>query len=188
MLTRLVITLHSVQVLHYNTVHLKQVFPGGSDGKEFACNTGDPGSIPGSGKSPWEGMAAHFSILAWRTPWSEESGGLQSMESQSVRNDWVTDTFRAETSEKWNISCHVGKQRMSRSSAISATTRWWAGELQATQEEYLLSSSLQTIATPYSEPWRNSGSENTGYWPQMAEMYIKRMISVSPDSCIFQYK
>ena len=28
-------------------------FPGGSDGKESACNAGDPGSIPGSGKSPW---------------------------------------------------------------------------------------------------------------------------------------
>ena len=27
-------------------------FPGGSDGKESACNTGDPGSIPGSGSSP----------------------------------------------------------------------------------------------------------------------------------------
>ena len=29
-------------------------FPGGSDGKEYACNTGDPGSIPGSGRSPGE--------------------------------------------------------------------------------------------------------------------------------------
>ena len=30
-------------------------FPGGSEGKESACNTGDPGSIPGSGRSPREG-------------------------------------------------------------------------------------------------------------------------------------
>ena len=30
-------------------------FPGGSDGKEFACNVGDPSSIPGSGRSPGEG-------------------------------------------------------------------------------------------------------------------------------------
>ena len=29
-------------------------FPGGSDGKKSACNTGDPGSIPGSGRSPGE--------------------------------------------------------------------------------------------------------------------------------------
>ena len=27
-------------------------FPGGSDGKEYACNAGDPGSIPGLGRSP----------------------------------------------------------------------------------------------------------------------------------------
>ena len=30
-------------------------FPGGSEGKESACNTGNPGLIPGSGKSPGEG-------------------------------------------------------------------------------------------------------------------------------------
>ena len=30
-------------------------FPGGSYGKEFACNAGDPGLIPGSGRSPREG-------------------------------------------------------------------------------------------------------------------------------------
>ena len=30
-------------------------FPGGSDGKSYACNAGDPGSIPGSGRSPGEG-------------------------------------------------------------------------------------------------------------------------------------
>ena len=30
-------------------------FPGGSNGKESTCNVGDPGSIPGSGRSPGEG-------------------------------------------------------------------------------------------------------------------------------------
>ena len=33
----------------------KKGFPGGSDGKESACNVGDPGSIPGLGRSPGEG-------------------------------------------------------------------------------------------------------------------------------------
>ena len=42
------------------------------------------GLIPGSGRSPGEETATHSSILAWRTPWTEESGGLQSMESQRV--------------------------------------------------------------------------------------------------------
>ena len=31
-------------------------FPGGSDGKEYACNAGDPGLIPGSGRSPGDGI------------------------------------------------------------------------------------------------------------------------------------
>ena len=43
-------------------------FPGGSNGKESTCNAGDPGSIPGWGRSPGEGMATHSSILAWRIP------------------------------------------------------------------------------------------------------------------------
>ena len=34
-------------------------------------------------------MATHSSILAWRIPWTEEPGGLQSMESQGVRYDWA---------------------------------------------------------------------------------------------------
>jgi len=34
-----------------------------------------------------EGMATHSSILAWRIPWTEEPGGLQSMGSQRVRNE-----------------------------------------------------------------------------------------------------
>ena len=43
-------------------------FPGGSGGKESACNAGDPGSIPGSGRSLEKKMATHSSILAWRIP------------------------------------------------------------------------------------------------------------------------
>ena len=35
-----------------------------------------------------KGMASHPSILAWRIPWTEEPGGLQSMGSQRVRHDW----------------------------------------------------------------------------------------------------
>ena len=34
-----------------------------------------------------KGMATHSSVLAWRIPWAEEPGGLQSMGSQRVRQD-----------------------------------------------------------------------------------------------------
>ena len=39
----------------------------------------DAGSILGSGRSPEEEMAAYPSILAWKIPWAEEPGGLQSI-------------------------------------------------------------------------------------------------------------
>ena len=35
-------------------------------------------------------MATHSSILAWKSPWMEEPGGLQSVGSQRVRHDWAT--------------------------------------------------------------------------------------------------
>ena len=62
-------------------------FSGGSDSKESACNAGDPGLIPGLRRSPGEGMATHSSFLAWKVPWAEEPGRLQSMGSQRVRRD-----------------------------------------------------------------------------------------------------
>ena len=55
--------------------------------KNLPANAGDVrdvGSIPGLGRYPrGEGSATHSSILAWRIPWTEEPGGLQSVKLQS---------------------------------------------------------------------------------------------------------
>ena len=59
-------------------------FPGVSDCKEGACNTGGLGLIPQSGRCPGEGNGS--SILAWRIPWTEESRGPQSIGSEGVTN------------------------------------------------------------------------------------------------------
>ena len=40
-------------------------------------------------------MATHSSILAWESPWTEEPGGLQSMVSQRVGHDSVTERASA---------------------------------------------------------------------------------------------
>ena len=45
---------------------------------------------PGQDDSLEKGMATHSSILAWEIPWTEEPGGLQSMGSQRVGQDWAT--------------------------------------------------------------------------------------------------
>ena len=58
-------------------------FPGGSVVKNLPVNAGDVHLIPGLGRSPGEGNGNHSSILAWRTPWTEEPGGLQSMGVQT---------------------------------------------------------------------------------------------------------
>ena len=68
-------------------------FPGGSDGKESACNAGDRGSTPGSGRSPGEGNGNPLEYSCQIIPWAEEPGGLQSMGSQRVRQDLATNTL-----------------------------------------------------------------------------------------------
>ena len=58
--------------------------------KEFAFSagdTGDSGSISGSGDPLEEEMATHCSILAWKIRWTEEPGRLWSMGWQRVRHD-----------------------------------------------------------------------------------------------------
>jgi len=62
-------------------------FPGGSDGKESACNAGDRVQSLGQEDPLEKEMATNSSILARRIPWTEEPGGLQSMELQRVGHD-----------------------------------------------------------------------------------------------------
>jgi len=58
--------------------------------KNPLANAGDArvmGSIPGSGRSPREGNGNPSRIIAWKIPWTEDPGGLQSMRPQRVRHD-----------------------------------------------------------------------------------------------------
>jgi len=66
-------------------ISVKVGLPGSSDGKESDCKA--RGSIPGLGRFPRVGNGNPPSILAWRVPWTEEPGGLQSMVSQRVGHD-----------------------------------------------------------------------------------------------------
>ena len=62
-------------------------FPGGLDGKASARNAGDLGSIPGLEGSPGEGDGNPLQYLAWKIPWTEKHGRLQSMGLQRVGHD-----------------------------------------------------------------------------------------------------
>ena len=67
-------------------------FPGGSAGKESTCDAGDLGLSSGLERTPGKGNATYSIILAWRIPWTEEPGRLQSMGSQRVGHDQATNT------------------------------------------------------------------------------------------------
>ena len=76
-------------------MYTKSSFQGGSAVKNLPANIGDAGDV---GSTPWLerspgrgiGNPTHSSILAWRIPWTEEPGGLQSQDLR-VRHDLATE-------------------------------------------------------------------------------------------------
>ena len=77
-------------------------FPGGSDGKASVYNAGDLGLIP---EDPRKETATHSSTLAWKIPWTEEPGRLQSMGSLRVGHGWATSlqtSYALSVLYKWN--------------------------------------------------------------------------------------
>ena len=61
-------------------------FPGSSAGKESACNAGDPGLIPGLGRSPGGRCETHSRILVWRVPTDR---GAYSVTVRGVIKSWT---------------------------------------------------------------------------------------------------
>ena len=56
-----------------------------------AGDTRDTGSIPGPGRSPGGGSINHSSIIAWKIPWREKHGRLQSSGLWRAGHNWVTE-------------------------------------------------------------------------------------------------
>ena len=75
------------QLVEY-LLYLCWAFPSGSNGKESACNAGEPGSIPGSGRSLGQGNGYPLWYSCLGNPM--DRGAWQ---SQRVRHDWMTNTF-----------------------------------------------------------------------------------------------
>ena len=75
-------------------------FPGGSDSKEPACNVGDPGSIPGLGRSPGKGKhlksthrGIHYQIVANNNQQYIEEGSPNIWKSQ-IKINTILDKIR----------------------------------------------------------------------------------------------
>ena len=82
-------TVSNVNEIILDLLVIPECFPGGASGKEPACQCRRQTGVQSLGlEDPLEeGLATHSSILAWRIPWREEPGGLQSMRVQRVRCD-----------------------------------------------------------------------------------------------------
>ena len=110
-------------------------FPGGSVVKNPPASAGVAGLIPGSGKCPGEGNG---NILAWRIPWKEGPGGLQSTRSQRVGYD-----MEANEQVRWS------RQGMKPSDfgLLSSAGEWQRGPpwIQANQLENLSVPSWETL-------------------------------------------
>ena len=80
-----------------------------------------------------KGMATHSSLLAWRIPWTEDPGELQSMGSQRVGPDWATDTVRSPPLRLLTRVFISGTAALSTPvySGRSGSSRLQAGSLQA---------------------------------------------------------
>ena len=115
-----------------------------------------------TGTSAWSGMSLP---VPWDNNWSWNVSKIL-VKFWFKRRIWEIGIFPA-------ISVHKDVAVISDFSPAT-----WAWETQERQE-YLPSSS-QPAATPYSEPWGNSEWGNIAYWPQLGEVHIKGMISVSP--------
>ena len=78
-------------------------------------------------------MANDSSLLAWRIPWTEEPGGLQSMESQTVRHDCATNIYMLQhyslsLTVWWQLKWHIFKEEIpdfpTQSNAVSPSVLW----------------------------------------------------------------
>ena len=81
---------HCSDLAHTHSGKAFMSFPGGAVVKNLLATAGDTRderSIPMSERSPRGGNGNPSSILAWKIPWIEEPGGLQSMGSQRVGHD-----------------------------------------------------------------------------------------------------
>ena len=76
-----------MMMININIYILTRGFPGGSDGKASACNAGEPGSIPGLGRSPGGGNGNPLQYSCLENPMDEDPGRLQSMGSQRFGRD-----------------------------------------------------------------------------------------------------
>ena len=77
-------------------------FPGGSDGKESASDAGDLGSIPESGRFPWEGNGNPLEYSCLENPMDSGAWEDSRLGDRRVGRAWATAAFTLDSMCKWH--------------------------------------------------------------------------------------
>ena len=120
----------------------------------------------------WDGWLA--SLTQWTWVWAN-SGRHWRTEKPSLA--WVHEVPKSQTD--WATEQQHSHERLQPPLTVSG---WAPREIRKEKNTcHLAAIRLQPL------PMVSPENMNTGYWPQIAEVHIKRMVSMSPDSCIFSY-
>ena len=106
-------------------------------------------------------MAPHSSTLAWKIPWTEEPGGLQSMGLQRVGHDWAT-SLSLFTFTRWRRKWQPTPLQCSRLENPRDGGAWWAavcGVAQSWTRLKQLSSSSTSKLEKWVSPFKDLGAE-----------------------------
>ena len=124
-------------------------------------------------------MATHSSILAWKIPWTEESGRLQSMGLQRFRHNWANGQTHTHTHTHTHFKDHcflerlyqlfvlsLVAQRLKRPPAMRETRVWFLDREDPLEKEMATHSSILTWRIPWMEEpggLQSTGSQRFGH-------------------------
>ena len=130
----------------------------------------DAGSIPRSTRSPEEGMATHSSVLAWRIPWTEEPGGLQSIALHRVGHNCsdlahahsFPGSHRETTADPGEVAYLTDSSIKTVSNGYSICWPSWPVSLGDRERQVLPTLRIQPNAVKLPDTQRGSGRHNCG--------------------------
>ena len=125
-----------------------------------------------------EEMATHSIILAWEIPWTEGSGGFQSVGSQRVRHNGVTEHIQTQVlilkqSDLLIFSFMFSVLYILRNLCLSIVINIYAHFI---LEAYCLTFHMQVYDSPETESWMQYEVSQCPYFPQIGAIYLAPFI------------
>ena len=130
-----------------------------------------------------QGMAAHSGILAWRIPWTEEPGGLQSTGSQRVGHNQAQGTSTGAKAMRASKSC------ISRNSKVKVVSRLINGKSPHSDPVGLLSMQTVRVSVGFRRPLSEVADFTVSYVRFLVQFWLPFLVGAEQDwSCGSQNK